>query len=696
VLTLQAPPVFTACPAMLLTANTAPGLCSAVVTYTVTATGDPVPTISHSFNGAPSSPGTGSGSSFQLGVTSVLITAANPCGMVTCSFTVTVTDNQPPVITCPANIVKAADPGQCSAVVSYNVTASDNCAYTLTQTNGFPSGSAFAAGLNVVNWKVTDAGGNTTACSFSITVNDLQNPSIVCPATISRNTDPGQCSTVVTYANPTFSDNCSQAALTRTSGLASGAAFPKGITMVNWKATDAAGNTAICGFTVTVTDGQAPTIICPANLVKSTDAGQCTAVVTYSTPTFADNCLGASVTRTGGPASGTVFPKGPSVVTWKATDAAGLMATCSFTVTVNDNQTPTITCPANQAKSTDPNLCTAVVTYTAPAFTDNCPGGSVAIQSGLASGTAFPKGINTVIWRATDAAGLTKTCTFRVTVNDTQAPTITCPANQVKTTDANLCSAATTYTDATFTDNCTGGSVVKLSGLNSGSAFLKGVNNVVFKATDAAGNQSLCTMTVTVTDARLPVVTCPANIAVTGTISSGVCSATVTYTTPAATDNCGILSNYLLSGLASGSVFPEGITTHVWKTTDHGGLTQTCAFTVAVSCGTGLGSEELAVRSEEFEVRSSNFETRITMNLVPNPAATEVTISVEGIVPEAGSEISVFDVQGRIMWQRTMKADVLPVYSFPLSLSEFPSGLYFVTLRSDGAVVTKRLVVSKL
>ncbi len=84
------------------------------------------------------------------------------------------------------------------------------------------------------------------------------------------------------------------------------------------------------------------------------------------------------------------------------------------------------------------------------------------------------------------------------------------------------------------------------------------------------------------------------------------------------------------------------------------------------------------------------------MTLAPNPATTEVTISVEGIVPEAGSEISVFDVQGRLVWQRTMEAGVLPAHPFTFSLSDFSSGLYFVTLRSEGAVVTKRLVVNRL
>jgi hypothetical protein len=44
-----------------------------------------------------------------------------------CSFTVTVNDTQPPAITCPANITKPTDPNQCTAVVLFAPTVSDNC-----------------------------------------------------------------------------------------------------------------------------------------------------------------------------------------------------------------------------------------------------------------------------------------------------------------------------------------------------------------------------------------------------------------------------------------------------------------------------------------------------------------------------------------------------------------------------------------
>src|SRR5206468_1107580 len=131
-------------------------------------------------------------------------------------------------------------------------------------------------------------------------------------------------------------------------------------------ATDAAGNTATCSFTVTVTDSEPPVIGCPSNIVANVDASLCSAVVTYTAPVGTDNCAGAVTTQTGGLASGSAFPVGVTTNVFLVTDAAGNTATCSFTVTVTDNEPPVISCPSNIVANVDASLCSAVVTYSAP------------------------------------------------------------------------------------------------------------------------------------------------------------------------------------------------------------------------------------------------------------------------------------------------------------------------------------------
>lgn len=92
------------------------------------------------------------------------------------------------------------------------------------------------------------------SCSFTVTVNDAQNPAISCPANItSAENPPGSGSAVVTYGAPVGTDACPGATTVQTAGLTSGSAFPVGVTTNTFRVTDAAGNTATCSFNVTVT-----------------------------------------------------------------------------------------------------------------------------------------------------------------------------------------------------------------------------------------------------------------------------------------------------------------------------------------------------------------------------------------------------------------------------------------------------------
>jgi len=634
-------------------------------------------------------------------------TAGGCTAAMTGSATVTVADLN--LTGCSNVAVDAASTG-CQAAVSIGVptVASSECASVVTLSNSFNNTSNasgnYPVGITTVVWTAT-SGTQTATCSFTVTVTDRQNPSIGCPGNITRTTDANQCSAAVTYTNPTFSDNCSGAYLTRTSGFASGSVFPKGTSMVDWKVTDASGNMSVCQFTVTVNDTQAPSINCPSNLVRNADAGLCTAAVTYATPTATDNCTGVTVTLSSaaGTASGSVFPKGITTVTWQASDAASPANTksCSFTVTVNDTQVPSIACPANQTSGTDPNACTAVITYASPTATDNCsPSPTVTLQSGLASGSTFPKGVTTVAWKATDAAGLTKTCTFRVTVNDTEAPAITCPSSQSVNTATNACtSAPVNYATPTATDNCAPApTVVRIGGPTSGSSFALGTTNVIWRAIDGAGRSSTCSFAVTVTDATLPVISCPQSMSVTGSGSS--CTATVGYTTPTATDNCGIQSVFLLSGQPSGSTFSSGVTVNTWRALDNSGMSATCSFTVTVGCGTSSSGmmnslsrqvgNELRMMNQDDTERSSFLIPHLSLNLFPNPATTEVQISIENL-SESGGELTVTDAQGRLMWQSNVQYSISNI-----ALDNFAAGVYFVTLRSEGQMVAKRLVVNRL
>ncbi len=88
-----------------------------------------------------------------------------------CTQTITVFDDLPPTVVCPADISVQLLPGDaCLPVVTYDVTASDNCDGVVTVTATPPSGSEFPIGTTVVTVVAMDACGNSAACNFTVTV----------------------------------------------------------------------------------------------------------------------------------------------------------------------------------------------------------------------------------------------------------------------------------------------------------------------------------------------------------------------------------------------------------------------------------------------------------------------------------------------------------------------------------------------
>ena len=165
-----------------------------------------------------------------------------------------------PDIFCPADTNVNAEAGLCSASVAFNAGAHAGTPAPLfyyrigntaiTSPHVFP-----VATTTVIATALNSAGYDS--CSFKVIVKDAQPPVINCPANITQVNDPGQCGAVVNYT-VTATDNCT--AVTVTVQPASGSFFPVGVTTVNAKATDAAGNTATCSFTVTVNDVEPPVI----------------------------------------------------------------------------------------------------------------------------------------------------------------------------------------------------------------------------------------------------------------------------------------------------------------------------------------------------------------------------------------------------------------------------------------------------
>ncbi len=398
-----------------------------------------------------------------------------------------------PTIDCSlSNISVNNDSGQCGAIVSFSVPTTGTIPLTVNYSDA--PGSFFPIGTTIVTATASNLCGSSN-CMFTVLVTDNEDPIISnCPANISVNNDAENCSAVVTWTAPTATDNC--AIQTFTSSHNSGDTFVGGTTTVTYTATDIHGNSNTCSFDITVTDNENPVIAnCPSNISVNSDLGNCSAVVTWTAPTASDNC--AIQTFVSSHNSGDAFIVGTTTVTYTATDIHGNSSTCSFDITVTDNENPVIAnCPSNSSVNNDLGNCSAIVTWTAPTATDNC-----AIQtftSSHNSGDAFIVGTTTVTYTATDIHGNSSTCSFDVVVTDNENPVIAnCPTN-INVTSNNLnCDAIVTWTTPTATDNCAIQTFI--SSHNSGDTFVYGVTTVNYSATDIHGNSSSCSFTITVT-----------------------------------------------------------------------------------------------------------------------------------------------------------------------------------------------------
>ncbi len=189
--------------------------------------------------------------------------------------------------------------------------------------------------MTTVHIKATDAAGNVSNYSFTITIVDMQAPTVDCQADISVNNEPGQCGRAVNFALPNVSDNCPGVGVA-VCNPPSGTFFPVGQTMVVCTVKDAADNMGQCMFKVTVKDIEPPTINCPADIIavteKPCDVG---VVINYPPPTVGDNCPNNLVVVCN-PPSGSVLPVGATNVVCTVTDGGGNQTQCSFKVTIFD------------------------------------------------------------------------------------------------------------------------------------------------------------------------------------------------------------------------------------------------------------------------------------------------------------------------------------------------------------------------
>jgi hypothetical protein len=558
-------PLTVTCPANISVNNT-PGSCDASVTFEATASaGELYPiTIVYKVGGnVINSPHT-----FSVGTTTVNVSASNQCKTVECSFTVTVNDNQQPVITCPADVTidRLTDAGP--HVTGY-ATAVDNCTESGDILISFADNRDGLTGCNgtgtlLRTWKAKDASNNELTCVQTITVTDIISPVIAdCPDNILQSNDPGDCGALITWTTPDAKDlshfqgfehenwfafgstdwNNSPLTIERVISGTNGINSKTGTAHANLTQTSAQGGsnyTRLGGYQSDFGEGFRVAQDIYIDLLNPL-------IVNATATTGYGFDLAAAVSKNTIPSD----HLRDFIFHTAAYDASGVWVMADNNT--NNARRNNITSAANKYKITSGGWYTfewifrnqggvlavdcrvldagGTVLWTetrsdAGDLISSVVGGNrylwftyincgtlpidnttleynATLASAPLNGSVFDVGTTSVTYTATDACGKTSTCTFNVTVNDTEKPVITLLGNATEYVCQN-----STYTDAgaTATDNCDGpltGSIVT-TGLPV-TTSTPGTYIITYNVNDAANNTAT-EVTRTVVVNPLPVV----------------------------------------------------------------------------------------------------------------------------------------------------------------------------------------------
>ncbi|MBK9336229.1 MAG: HYR domain-containing protein [Lewinellaceae bacterium] len=526
------PPTLT-CPANATgTAN--PGLCTTLIPNIDAVFSDNCPTVGVTYELSGATTGSGSGQLsnavlFSSGMTTVRYTVNDGSNAVSCNFTVQVNDTQLPTAGTPATLngipciaaVPAPDPN----VVTNEA---DNCAVVaVLHVGDVVAGGSGCPGDTLVllrAYRVSDAAGNSITVTQTIRVVDNLPPTFTfVPVNVLAN-----CQSIPSVGTPIATDNCGGGVgiayngETRTDGSCPDTYIIKR----RWTATDGCGNTATAEQTITVQDVTPPVFTSvPAAVTVS-----CDAIPAVGAPAATDNCdMGVTIayngqTRTDGPCADSYTLRRH----WTAADNCGNTATAEQVIVIQDIAKPQFTfVPANVTVS-----CNGIPSVGAPTASDNCDSGVSVVYNGETRTNGACPDTYTLLrhWTATDNCGNTTSAEQIVVVQDITPPSFTAFPNDITVG----CDAIPAVGNPTAMDNCSANVTILYLGETRNNGSCPDTYTLLrrWRATDACGNSTVATQTLSVRDVVAPVFSfVPAN----ATVS---CDAVPPVGTPVAADNC--------------------------------------------------------------------------------------------------------------------------------------------------------------
>ena len=546
-------------------------------------------------------------------------------------------------------------------------------------------GNYFPIGTTVVTFKAEDLCGNVSTHTVQVIIKDTQAPVIessyksnFCDKYFSLTNTSGACSNSYSWTRPNFNagiiDDCSsetglQSALTVTETIRTlntvdslvlqntlntsvpfdfylpatfanfgrifpTAQFPVGITTVKYVATDNAGNSTVCAFTVEVKDTQIPTLTCPNTQTLLATCPTAVLPDYRNLVLVSDNCPGSvTLTQTPTPISTTLgmifapsLPKaGDSlVVTVKGQDLYN-MATCTFKVKLVDGQAPVPTAASLPALV---SYCGSLIVV-APTATDPCNPNSGVIYGTPSTQVQQLPGVNppaytfgpgqyAVNWQYKDPSNNISFQAQTIKVfADVFPPVAKCKtSSQVAPLVVNLDASGSAKIPPSFVDNgsadttlCDGvlGKVTLL--LNDSTfncadlAVNMGKQVVVLQVKDINGNTASCSATVQVKDVTNPILgPIPANVTI------EACANIPNPAVVTASDQCPTLG-------AAATVTRDSVTTKTATGIGKYNYTITRKWTATDGSGnTSTGAQVVTIKDSKPPVFSASAPATVNVN----------------------------------------------------------------------------------
>lgn len=239
-------------------------------------------------------------------------------------------------------------------------------------------------------------------------------------------------------------------------------------------------------------------------------------------------------------------------------------------------------------------------------------------------------------------------------VTDPLAPIISCPPDIVETPSTLNCNPSILWNAPIAVDNCTGATASGSS--NPGDNFPVGTTNVLYTATDSAGNTDTCSFNVTVQTPVIPNAVTYSN----GNLCATISGATYQW----------YEGGNLISGATAQCYFPTTPGTYTVFITDGTGCTGTADFQVTV-VGVDPGFASIP-------------------HIYPNPASGLLNIRFETL-PLEKVELRLTDLRGKIIQESAMEDS----QTASLDLSTLPEGIYLLHLQSREGRMTQKIIVAR-